>query len=107
MANLILNDLKKGDKIYYARIIPTTDIYEVGDLIIRMVADTWLSATDKRSKQAYIFSNKQLNEDIFMKREDALKKVIEAEKKYRSMKRDDKKSSDSFDNEVINSIHNH
>ena len=72
--------MNKGDKVYFARIIPNVGLYEVLDLKIRMVESDWFSATEKRTNKAYIFSNKNINNKVFMKREDALKIVKEAEK---------------------------
>ena len=72
--------MTKGDKVYYARIIPNVGIYEVYDLKVRMVDADWFSATEKRTHKAFIFSNKDINNKVFMKREDALKIVKEAEK---------------------------
>lgn len=72
--------IKKKDIVYFARIIPTTGIYEICELIIRTVTDEWFVGTDKRDKHAYLFSNKSINNKVFLQRKDALAKVKEAEK---------------------------
>lgn len=72
--------MKKGNMIYFARILPRVGIYEVYDLKIRMVAETWFSATDKRTKQTFLFSNKDVGNKVFQNREEALEKVKIAEK---------------------------
>ena len=45
----------KKDTVYYARIIPTTGIYEVCELHIRTVEDDYFVGIDKRDKHAYLF----------------------------------------------------
>lgn len=74
-----MSDLKRKDIIYYARIIPTSSVYEVCELIIRTVEDNWFAGIDKRDKRAYIFSDSDINKIVFKNRKDALKKVLDAE----------------------------
>ena len=45
-----MSELKQKDIVYYARIIPTSSVYEVCELIIRTVEDTWFVGIDKRDK---------------------------------------------------------
>lgn len=78
-------ELHKYDMVYYARIIPTTGVYEVCELIIRTIADTYFVGTDKRDKRAYLLLYKNLNKTVFKERNNALKIVKNAEKnRYRS-----------------------
>ena len=72
--------MKKGDIVYFARILPRVGIYEVYDLKIRMVAETWFSATDNHIKQTFLFNNKDIEKTIFYDRKEALKTVKAAEK---------------------------
>lgn len=71
--------LKRKDVVYYARIIPTTGIYEVCELLVRTVKDDWFVGVDKRDKRAYLFNNSSLEDTVFIKRKDALDKVHDAE----------------------------
>lgn len=50
------DDIKKGDVVYYARIMPTVGIYEVCELLVRSLYDTYFVGVDKRDKHAYLFS---------------------------------------------------
>ena len=70
---------KIGNTIYYARIMPTLGIYDVCELKIRTVADTYFVGTDKRDKRAYLFSYNAVEECIFLNRKDAVEKAIAAE----------------------------
>ena len=70
---------KIGNTIYYARIMPILGIYDVCELKIRTVADTYFVGTDKRDKRAYLFSYNAVGKYIFSNRKDAVEKVIVTE----------------------------
>lgn len=72
--------LKKGQIVYYARIMPTVGIYEVLELKLRTVTDEYFVGTEKREKHAYMFGYSTLSKYIFEDRQNALKVVKEAEK---------------------------
>lgn len=72
--------LNKGDILCFSRIIPKTGIYDVCELYIRTVEETYFVGIDKKDKQAHIFGYDRINEDIFDNRKDALNKVQRAEK---------------------------
>ncbi len=71
--------LNKGQIIYYARIIPSVGIYEILELKIRTVEDSYFVGTESSTQHAYLFGNSALNKTIFLDREKALKLVKEAE----------------------------
>lgn len=71
--------VKKKDKMYYARILPTTYIYDVCDLVIRTVHDNWFVGIDKHDKHAYLFTDSDIGRIVFFTRTEALQKVKEAE----------------------------
>ena len=70
---------KIGNTIYYARIMPTLGIYDVCELKIRTVTDTYFVGTDKRDKRAYLFSYNAVGKCIFSNIKDAVEKAIGAE----------------------------
>ena len=74
-----MSDLKRKDIVYYSRIIPTSGIYDVYELIIRTVEDDWFVGIEKQDKHAYLFNDTDINKVIFKNRNDALKKVLAAE----------------------------
>ena len=76
MENMQLN---KGMKIYYSKILPSANTYEVCDLSIRTVKDTYFVGTDKHDKHAYLFSYDDIEKTVFFNRQDALDKVLLAE----------------------------
>lgn len=75
-----ITTVKKKDRLYYARIIPKTGIYEVCEIILRTIEDTWFVGIDKRDKHAYMFNYSDLNTILFAERKDALDNVKAAEK---------------------------
>ena len=73
--------INKGDVLYYAQMMPTVPLFEVLELKVRTVDDTWFVGIDKTSKHAYLFSNNNIGEIIFKNRKECLKVVTEAESK--------------------------
>ena len=75
-----MNEIHKIENIiYYARIMPTLGIYDVCELKIRTVTDTYFVGTDKRDKRAYLFSYNAVGKCIFSNRKDVVEKVIVTE----------------------------
>lgn len=74
-----MSTLKKKDTVYYTRIMPSSNIYDILELKIRTVEDNWFVGIEKRDKQALLFYDTDINKIIFKDRNVALKKVLEAE----------------------------
>lgn len=74
-----MSELKKKEILYYARIIPTSSVYEVCELSVRTVEENWFVGIDKRDKHAYLFKNSDLDKHVFKDRKEALTKVLDAE----------------------------
>lgn len=70
-------NLHKGSVVYYARLIPKNHVYEVCELKIRTVEETWFVGVDKRDKHAYLLNTADINQTDFEKRQDALSLVKE------------------------------
>ena len=73
-------DIQKNKIIYYARINPRVGIYDLCELKIRTVKDTYFVGTDKRDKHAYLLSYNCLNKYVFNDRKACLLVLNEAEK---------------------------
>ena len=71
--------MQKGDIVYYARIIPNV-LYEICELKVRTVTETYFVGIEKETKQSFLFSNKAIDREVFYDRKIALNKVKEAEK---------------------------
>ena len=72
--------IKLNDIVYYARIMPKLGIFDVYDLKVRTVEDTYFVAIDKRDKKSYLFSYNDINKTVFTNREEALSKVKKKKK---------------------------
>lgn len=78
-------NLHKGSVVYYARLIPKNHVYEVCELKIRTVEETWFVGVDKRDKHAYLLNTADINQTVFEKRQDALslvKKIQNTDEEY-------------------------
>lgn len=71
--------LKKGDVVYYAQCLEPVGVFEVLELTIRTVEDTWFVGIEKKEKQAFFFGLKDMERYIFVDRHEALLTVKEAE----------------------------
>lgn len=67
--------INKGDILYYSRVNPKAGIYDLCELKIRTVTDTYFVGVDKKDKQAHIFGYNALNSIVFENRKDALNKL--------------------------------
>ena len=75
-----MQQLTKGQVVYYARIMPTVGLYEVEELKIRTVTDEYFVGIEKNTKHAYLFGYSTINKYVFKDRKLALNLVKEAEK---------------------------
>ena len=73
------SQLTKGDIIYYSRIMPNLGIFDVYELKIRTVADTYFVGTDKRDKKAFLLPYSAIEKYVFIDRRDAVDKSMVAE----------------------------
>ena len=73
------NELKKGDIVYYSRIMPNLGIFDVYELKIRTIEDTYFVGADKRDKNAFLLPFSAIGEYGFIDRKDAVDKAIAAE----------------------------
>lgn len=72
-------NIKVGDYIYWARVIPKLNMYDVLDLKVRAVTDTYVTAVDTRNKQAYPFGFKCFGKIVFTNRSEAVEIVKDKE----------------------------
>ena len=72
--------MKKGDIYYYARIIPNAGIYDLLEVKIRSVYETYFVGLEKFGKQAFLFNYSDIDKILFKNRKTALDFVKNAEK---------------------------
>lgn len=84
-----MSELKKNNIVYYTRILPSSNIYDLLELKIRTIEKDWFVGIEKRDKQAFLFQDTELNKTVFMDRKIALEKVKEAETNKKEIKDED------------------
>ena len=75
-----MKELKKGQILYYAQCLENCGVFEVLEIKLRTIEDTWFAGVEKRTRHAYLFSNDDVNKKVFFNREEALAVVKAAEK---------------------------
>ena len=76
---------KIGNTIYYARIMPTLGVYDVYDIKIRTIADTWFLGVEKRDKKVFLFPYSAIDKYVFLNRKDAVDVATNAEENNRKV----------------------
>ena len=71
--------------MYYARISHNLGMYELCELKVRSVYDTYFVALENRTKIAFLFGYNLIGDVVFFSRKEALEKVREAEKDKREI----------------------
>lgn len=94
-----MQELVKGQKVYYARVFESVGMFEVIDLKIRAVEDTWFVGTEQRTKQAFLFGMNAIDKTVFLDRQQALDLVLDVQEKYKKTHKDKDKEEDIDDEE--------
>ena len=81
----MIDKIKKGTVMYYARISHNLGMYELCELKVRSVYDTYFVALENRTKIAFLFGFSLVGKTVFFNRKEALEKVREAEKDKREI----------------------
>lgn len=72
--------LKKSDIVYHTRIFPTLGMYDLDELKIRTVEETYFVGIEKHTKTAFLLPYSSIGKTVFTDRKEALQKIREAEK---------------------------
>ena len=78
--NVINESNRKRWQALLYKNFPTVGIYDVCDLTVRTVTDTYFVGMDKRDKHEYLLGFNTVGEVVFDSKKVALNKVHEAEK---------------------------
>lgn len=74
-------NIKLGQMVYWARILPKLHVYDLYELKVRSVYDTYFVAVNERTKQSHLFYFNDINKTIYFDRNEALECVNDAEDK--------------------------
>lgn len=75
--------MERGNLVYYARIHPTVNTYDLCELRVRTLYDHSFVGVDKHDKRAYVVDFSEIGGTVFFTRAEALEKVKEAESNKR------------------------
>ncbi|MDD5901713.1 MAG: hypothetical protein PUC73_12560 [Lachnospiraceae bacterium] len=64
--------LKKGDTLYFARIMPSFGYYEIHDVQVVTKYDDHCTVTEKKTKQSFLFNIDNALKQLYIKRNEAL-----------------------------------
>lgn len=74
-------DFSIGQIVVYTRILPTAGVYDLLEIKLRTVEDTYIVGCDEKDHTAYLVSEIEAETCIFTSRKDALNKIKEEKKK--------------------------
>lgn len=74
--------MSKGDHVYLCEVVPSCGIFELLDLVIRTVTDTYAVGVDEKTKQAHLFTYDMMDEYVFHHRIDALEALRDFRGRY-------------------------
>ena len=78
--------LKKGDELHFARVMPRLGYYEIHDVVVVTKYDDHCSVSEKKTKQAFLFSTSNALECLYFDRKDALDYLKEEKKNNKDVK---------------------
>lgn len=73
MTNQEYETVKKGSKLYYPRIIEKFGYYEIHDVVMVAKYEDHCHVVDVKTKQAFMIENKNIDKQLYINREEALK----------------------------------
>lgn len=81
MTNAEYKTLQRGDNVYFVRVIPKLDIYELLDLHIVSIYDEYCTGADSKTKQTFLFSKNDYEQVLFLDRKMALEVLEKLQRK--------------------------
>lgn len=78
---------QRGDKLYFARIMPKFGYYEIHDVVVVQAYEDHILVCETKTKQSFIFNvNEKGVESLFLDRDEALKYLKDKKKKNKDVK---------------------
>lgn len=74
--------MKKGQTVYYTQIMVPLETFNLLELKVHTVKETWFTAIEIRTKRTYLFNMIDLDNVVFFDRDTALAKVKDSEKNH-------------------------
>lgn len=87
--------LKKGDSLFFARIMPSFGYYEIHDVHLVTKYDDHCTVTEKKTKQSFLLGIKTILANLFLVRKEALDYLKDEKEKNKNTKVYAKESEDN------------
>ena len=78
--------LKKGDELHFARVMAKLGYYEIHDVVVVTKYDDHCTVSEKKTKQAFLFSTSNALNQLYIKSSDALEYLKEEKKNNKDVK---------------------
>lgn len=78
-------ELERGDKVYFARVLPPLGYYEIHEVVMINKNDEYCTATEQKTKQTFLFMLKDVTERLYIDRSEALKYLKEQKVKNKDV----------------------
>ena len=75
----MIKSVKINDMLYHARVHKSLDLYDLDELKVRTVADTYFVGVEKHTKRATLLPYSAIGDTVFFNRSEALDKVKKME----------------------------
>lgn len=77
MSDVNMNELKRHDKILFARVMAKLGYYEIHDCVVATVHDDYCTVCDNKTKQSFLMHKPRAEEVLFRDRGLAVKYIKE------------------------------
>jgi hypothetical protein len=78
--------LQKGDELHFARVMAKLGYYEIHDVVVVSKSDDHCTVSEKKTKQAFLFSTSNALNQLYIERKDALEYLKEEKKNNKDVK---------------------
>lgn len=68
--------MKVGDTVYLCVVVPNCNVYDVLQLTLRTVEDSWAVGVDEHTKQAYLFGYNMVGQYVFTQHYEAQEAIL-------------------------------
>ena len=99
MTQVEYEDIRKGSKLYYARIMAKFGYYEIHDVVMVSKNVDYCTVCETKTKQSFIFNENSMYQSLYMDREEALSYLRDMQKKNKGVKVCSKESEVSTESE--------
>ena len=86
ISDITYNELRKGDSVIFARVLPRIGYYELLDLYIVSVYNKYCTGADTKTKQTYCFGRKWAEDVLFLNRNLAIEYLNKKKQENKNVK---------------------